>query len=277
MQDFNNDDLLSENESIGAEDGFFDVPNAPHEDYDEPEKKLQPIQSSSFKKEKKDNKIKIDISDIETLITNLSYTAKELEQSTDKLLEKKDLIEILQILREIKSNDLEKLRDTFKQIDIKHIENKLIENIKTLTDKVDDTFSLNLGKIEKETKKVTDKYKDYAKAFSDVDSIEAFENIQKIENFTKNFNKKFTFKSAILAASITTIITFMITFSMMDRYNKLKLKTEIKKYSAVSQLMYDTKAQMYQDGNIKQIIFNSDTKIQYFETKNGLKVIEFQK
>ena len=284
--------MLDQNDFEGAfEAGFDDLPNPKQEEKQENEnvtikedaKPSLKDENISFKKEKsetetpKESKIKIDISSVEQLISELSYTAKEFEKSADKLLEKQELGKILKILEKIQSNDLQKLEDTFKDIDVKFIENIIRKNIENTTQQVDNILSLNLNKIKKETKKVTETYKEYAQALSDADSIEAFENIQKIQKFTKNFKFRSAIVAAIISATITAVTTATVTYISMEKYNEIKVQQKLQKYGKAGKVLQDKNIEVYQDDKTAQLIFSKDENIQCFTADDGRRVIQFEK
>ena len=233
--------------------------------------------SNPKQEEKKESKIKIDITDVEELISELSYTAKEFEKSADKLFAKQELGKILQLLEKIESDDLKRLEDVFKNLDIQFIENIIRKNIENTTKQVDDILSINLNKIKKETKKVSETYKQYAEVLSDADSIEALDNIQKIEKFTKSFKFRSSVIAAIATAAITAVVTATVIYTSMEQYNNMKIQQELRSYGAAAKVLKDKEVVVYQDKTAAQLIFSKDVKVQCFNADDGRRVVQFEK
>ena len=135
--------------------------------------------------------------------------------------------------------------------------------------------------IESKTKKATDRYKKYAEAFEDPDVIDQFSNIEKIEQHMK----KIKFKSIAFASIITAIITAAVTgvaaANGLEYYYKNKADNAVQRNmnekEKIAYMLAKKHIQIYDGKKSAQFIFSKKEKVNYFEVKDGRKVLEFEK
>jgi len=308
MSDFVNDDIEAYNPNMtdeyAADEGnsFEGLPNPKQED-DEPPvemaeqittqepvreiKQEQPKQniSSSFKKEKKSTgKLEIDITNVNELISELSYAAKEIEQAIDRVQENKDLPKIINKINDIELGNFKKIEQVYNEIEKnidtdkidRIIQNKVTEGITKLNKSIDQ----NIKKVQKETLKISDTYKEYGEKLSDADAVEAFENIEKIQRFTK----KFKFKSILASSILAAIISGIAVFSGFGAYLNIQKQQEINSYKTelskqmndIQNLFRNKKVIIYSDGKTAQIQFmDGTTEATSFKSEDGKNVLQF--
>ncbi len=172
--------------------------------------------------------IKIDIDSVEKLISSLSFAAKELEKSVQRVEKNRELSKILDKLSDLKSGDLKNF-------------NKNLEK--------------NLKKVETS---VLCKLKGYSEVFKD-ESIQ--KTLDEIENIEK-FSRKFKFKSLIFATLLSVFVTsfasyFTFYFYFKNQSEKEIKKTKIelsKKYKDIATVFADVNFHIAQNEDMYQII-----------------------
>ena len=307
MSDFVNDDIEAYNPNMtdeyAADEGnnFEGLPNPKQED-DEPPvempeqittqepvreiKQKQPKQniSSSFEKEKKSTgKLEIDITNVNELISELSYAAKEIEQAIDRVQKNKDLPKIINKINDIELGNFKKIEQVYNEIEKnidtekidRIIQNKVTEGITKLNRSIDQ----NIKKVQKETIKISDTYKEYSEKLNDTDAVEAFENIEKIQKFTKNFKFKSILAASILGAAISAIAVFAgygayLNVQKQQEVNNYKRELS-KQMNDIQNLFKNKKVTIYSNGETAQIQFMDGTKASAFASQDGKSVLQF--
>jgi len=226
---------------------------------------------------KSNDKIEISIDSVESLVSNLSYSAKELESAVDKVQKNRELSKILDLLSKIKMHDYSDVYENIeKKIDIKKIENQI-------STKIDSTINANLGKVEfKKLEAASKKYDKYGEIFESVEVMDTFEQINNLESFMKNFK----FKSIVTAVIMSSVISFTAAFIGIGAYYSYSNSSEqttqqaqaeksgVSKDSNLDYFMNNVNFQVAGNDDITQLIFKKSENITFHEFENGKIIIQ---
>jgi hypothetical protein len=262
LDDF--DDFEEDIEDSGSDEIDFDAPIAfGVGGGDEEEEK--PKKSSS-------DKIEISIDSVESLISNLTYSAKELENAVDKVQKNRELSKILDLLNKIELHDYSDLYANIeKKIDIQKIENQISKKINT-------TINANLSKVAfSKLEAASKKYEKYGEIFESEEVLDTFDRINDLESFMKNFK----FKSIVTSVIITSIISFTAAFLFVGAYysysNSAELQEKKSTDSNLDLFMQDISYELAGDDEVNQLAISKNERITVFELKDGTIVIEYNK
>ena len=222
------------------------------------------------------NKIEINIDSVESLVSNLSYSAKELENAVDRVQKNRELSKILDLLSKIKMHDYSDVYASIeKKIDITKIENQISE-------KIDTSLNANLSKVEfKKLEAASKRYEKYGEIFESVEVMDTFEQINDLEIFMK----KFKFKSIVTAVIITSIISFTAAFLFLSvgayySYSSSAssaeptIKTVVSADSNLDYFMNGVDFQVAGNDEITQLIIPKNENITFQEFENGKIIIQ---
>jgi len=221
-----------------------------------------------------ENKIEISIDSVESLVSNLSYSAKELENAVDRVEKNRELSKILDLLTKIKMHDYSDVYENIeKNIDISKIENQISK-------KIDTSINANLGKVEfKKLESASKRYEKYGEIFESVEVMDTFEQINDLEIFMK----KFKFKSIVTAVIITSIISFTAAFLSVGAYYSYSnssssaeptTKTVVSADSNLDYFMNGVSFQVAGNDEITQLIIKNSENLTFHELENGKIIIQ---
>ena len=201
MSDFDESDIL-------VEDGFADVPNAPHEE------------GNSYKESEKNEKITVEIGNVQKLTADLAYSAQQIENAADKIGSNSDLRQILNFLSDLESPDFENeimkineiIKKSVEKVDTTQIETKLQKQLET-----------NLSNISNSAKKL----KKYAETFDDQEILNVFDQIDKFEKFLNNFK----FRSIVFASLFTVFISLFASSAIGYQLLNYRVEQKFKEIS----------------------------------------------
>jgi hypothetical protein len=242
------------------------------------------LKNKQIQTEQSTGKIEISIDSVEKLISNLSFSAQELEAAVAKVEKNRDLNEILNVLSDLRKKDVSEYLSSFE----KRLENS-IKNIDVRT------IETNLQKrLENNFKNIIDaskRYEKYAETFEDQEVLNTFEQIENLEKFTKKFKFKSIVFSSLLSLSIGLTTSYVATYS----YFKF---SEDRKITQMKEMLFNKKNSILRvfknkefgiveginpstNKTVTQIIFptNKNKKINFFvnNNKNGkTNVLEFE-
>jgi len=229
-------------------------------------------------------KIEISIDSVEKLISNLSFSAQELEAAVEKVENNRELSEILNVLSDLKAKDVSDYLSTFEQKLEKAIKSINLQKIET---NLEQKLENNLANILNATKK----YEQYAEVFEDQEILNTFEQIENLEKFTKSFK----FKSIVYGSIISLIVGLSTSYVATYSYFKF---TEEKKIAEIKENIFDKKNELLKifqnkefeivtgvspstNKQVSQIIFplKKNKQINFFTTNNKDKsnILEFEK
>jgi len=202
----------------------FDFPDDINDSQQSIEKKVIKKEEN---KQQSAGKIEISIDSVEKLISNLSFSAKELEAAVAKVEANRELSEILNVLADLKAKDVSDYLSTFEQ--------KLEKTIKSINlQKIETNLEKKLENNLKNIINATKKYEKYAETFEDIEVLNTFEQIENLEKFTKNFK----FKSIIYGSIISLIVGLSTSYVATYSYFKF---TEDKKIAQIKENIFDKK------------------------------------
>ena len=232
-------------------------------------------------KEEKKGSIRIEIDSVEKMMSEIAYSTEAFNSAIDRIASNKDLSHILEILSQIKTNQFENFQNIEKNINLDKVEKIIEKKIEASVLKIDKAVNSNIKIIESKTKRTTDRYQKYAEAFEDPDVLDQFSNIEKIEQHMK----KFKFKSIIFASITTAIITAAVTgvaaANGLEYYYKNKadsaVKRDMNETQKIAYMLAKKHIQIYDGKKSAQFIFSKKDNVNYFEVKDGRKVLEFAK
>jgi len=244
--DFDENDIL--------EDGFADVPNAPHMEMEEQSDK---------------HHLKVEIDSIDKLTGALRFATEKLNNAADRIENNHDLQAILQAIANFNSKDF-----SFLDKSVEQMVSKMEKSIKT--EKINQTISENLAKIEAETQKVSQKYKKYAEAFNDEEVYQTFDKIEQMESFIQ----KFKFKTIIFASVISVVFGGFFGFISVQKFYELKKDQEMAAFyqnaNEIQKVIIDNKIKLIQD-NGKYLLINTKNLKDSYLSDNGYQVWELKK
>jgi len=228
-----------------------------------------PVQNQNkerIKKGEKDkNKIEISVDSVESLVSNISYSAQELEKAVDRVEKNRNLNKILDLLNQIKLQDFSNIE---KKIDTKRIE----ESIKKT---IDSSVNKSLQKVEfKKLEAAAQKYEKYGEIFESEEVMNTFDEIDELKNFRKNFK----FKSILSAVIITAVITLIATLSTVSMFSDFSSSSTTTGDNNLDRFISKVKYEVRGSDEHMQLVINLNEQIKFINAEDqGMIAIEYKK
>jgi len=280
--DFDSDSMNDYNEEEIEDTGIEEKASLPsiapptQKDADD-EKPVKSKAPATKPKKEKNSKIEIDIKSVYDLTSSLEFSTQQFNEAMNRIEKNNDLMHILEVLNQIKTNQFENLQNISKNIDTTLIEELLKEKIEVSSKKMDAEINKSTNNIKASTQKTIKVFKEYSEAFSDVDVIESLESINNIEKFIKKIN----FKSIIFASIFAAIISAIATAGGVSYYFKvqenIQVDNKLGKVSEIATVLKDKHIKIYKGSKKNQLVFSKNENVSYCETEDGQKVLEFLK
>jgi len=213
--------------------------------------------------------IKVEIDSVDKLTGALRFTTEKLNNAADRIENNHDLQAILQAISDFNNRDFSFLDKSAKQMI-----DKIEKSIKT--EKINQTISENLAKIETETQKVSQKYKEYAEIFSDGEVYDTFDKIEKMETFVQ----KFKFKTIIFSSVASIVFGGFFGFLSVQKFYELKKDQEMAAFyqnaNEIQKVIIDNDIKLIQNNGKYLLIDDKNLKDSYL-SDNGYQVWELKK
>ncbi|MEA2017827.1 MAG: hypothetical protein U9N59_05205 [Campylobacterota bacterium] len=237
------------------------------------------IDDSVKQKKAKKSTMEINISSAENLITHLSFSAKEINESLDRVEKNRNLSKILDTLTKIgNKNYTDFYYDLSKNIDSSKIEKVIDEKINNSMKNIDNRLKTKLNNHLVIIENATKKYEKYGEAFENPEVFNTFEQIEQMESFFKKFRfKSIVFSAlggAIMAAIATGVAMGFIYNLKLDQINENILEDKNEILSLLNNNI--SNLQIVEDDKVKQLHFKS-SKINFYILNDGTKVIGINK